>query len=61
MSDAEATLRKHGLGKYIKKLRTEPPFEGETVLILDVKDNGTSTASPTEVRVPRSTTTPTIW
>ena len=38
MSDAEATLRKHGLGKYIKKLRTEPPFEGETVLILDVKD-----------------------
>ena len=38
LSDAEATLRKHGLGKWIKKLRTDPPFEGETVLILDVKD-----------------------
>jgi hypothetical protein len=38
LSDAEATLRKHGLGKYIEKLKTEPPFQGETVLILDVKD-----------------------
>lgn len=38
LDDAEATLRKHGLGKYIKKFRTDPPFEGETVLILDVKD-----------------------
>ncbi len=37
LSDAEATLRKHGLGKYIKKFRTDPPFEGETMLILDVK------------------------
>lgn len=38
LSDAEATLRKHGLGKWAKKFRTDPPFEGETVLILDVKD-----------------------
>ena len=38
LDDAEATLRKHGLGKHIKKFRTDPPFEGETVLILDVKD-----------------------
>ena len=38
LDDAETTLRKHGLGKYIKKFRTDPPFEGETVLILDVKD-----------------------
>jgi hypothetical protein len=38
LRDAEATLRKHGLGKWTKKFRTDPPFEGETVLILEVKD-----------------------
>ena len=38
LSDAEATLRKHGLGKFIKKFSTDPPFQGDTVLILDVKD-----------------------
>ena len=52
LSDAEATLRKHGLGKWIKKFRTEPPFQGETVLILDVKDEwdlyGESDGGPRE-------------
>ena len=38
LSDAEATLRKHGLGKWAKKFRADPPFETETVLVLDVKD-----------------------
>lgn len=38
LSDAEATLRKHDLEKWIEKFRTDPPFEGDTVLILDVKD-----------------------
>ena len=38
LSDAEATLRKHGLGKYVEKFTTDPPFEEETVLILEVKD-----------------------
>ena len=38
LSDAEATLRKHGLEKWIEKLETDPPFEGDTVLILEVKD-----------------------
>lgn len=38
LSDAEATLRKYDLGKWIKRFETDPPFEGDTVLILDVKD-----------------------
>ena len=47
LDDAEATLRKHGLGKYIKKIRTDPPFEGETVLILDVNvTNNSTTVAP---------------
>lgn len=37
LSDAEATLRKHSLEKWIKKFKTDPPFQGDTVLILDVK------------------------
>ena len=52
LSDAEATLRKHGLGKWIKKLRTDPPFKGETVLILDLKEEwdlyGQSEGGPRE-------------
>ncbi len=38
LDDAEATIRKYGLGKYVKRFRTDPPFKGETVLILDLKD-----------------------
>jgi hypothetical protein len=38
LSDAEATLRNNGLGKWVKKFKIDPPFQGETVLILDVKD-----------------------
>ena len=38
LTDAEATLRKHGLGKWVEKFKTDPPFEGDTVLILEVKD-----------------------
>ena len=52
LNDAEATLRRHGLGKWVKKFKTEPPFEGETVLILDVKDEwdlyGESDGGPRE-------------
>lgn len=38
LSDAEATLRQHGLEKWIPKFRADPPFERDTVLILEVKD-----------------------
>ena len=52
LSDAEATLHKHGLGKWIKKFRADPPIQGETVLILDVKDEwdlyGESEGGPRE-------------
>lgn len=52
LSDAEATLRKHGLGKWIKKFRADPPIQGETVLILDVRDEwdlyGESEGGPRE-------------
>ena len=52
LSDAEATLRRHGLGEHIKKFKTDPPFQGETVLILDVKDEwdlyGESQGGPRE-------------
>lgn len=52
LSDAEATIRKHGLGKYIKKFKSDPPFKGETVLILDLKDEwdlyGQSEGGPRE-------------
>ena len=35
-SDAEATLRKHGLEKWIKKFETESPIQSDTVLVLEV-------------------------
>ncbi len=38
LRDVEATLRQHGLEKWIEKFRTDPPFADNTVLILDVKD-----------------------
>jgi len=52
LSDAEATLRKHGLGQWIEKFETDPPFEGDTVLILDVNGDwdlyGESEGEPRE-------------
>ena len=37
-SDAEATLRKHGLKKWIKQFRDESPIQTDTALVLDVGD-----------------------
>ena len=37
-SDAEATLRQHGLKKWIKQFRAESPIQTETTLVLDVSD-----------------------
>jgi hypothetical protein len=36
--DAEATLRRYGLAKWIKRFRPVTPFAVETTLILDIKD-----------------------
>lgn len=35
--DAEATLRRHGLGKWIEEFRTIPPFSKVTVLDLNIE------------------------
>lgn len=36
--DAEATLRRYGLGKWIKRFRPVTPIAASTTLILDIKD-----------------------
>lgn len=36
--DAEATLQRFGLAKWIKRFRTVTPLEAETVLILDLRE-----------------------
>ncbi len=38
VSDANATLRKHGLEKWIKKFKSESPIQSPTVLVLEVTD-----------------------
>jgi len=52
VSAAEATLRKHGLEKWIKKFKNESPIQSDTVLILDIKDEwdlyGESEGGPRE-------------
>ncbi len=52
VSDAEATLRKHGLEKWIKKFKNESPIQSDTVLVLDLKDEwdlyGESNGGPQE-------------
>ena len=37
-SDAEATLRKHGLKKWINQFRDESPIQTDTTLVLEAKD-----------------------
>ena len=37
-SDAEATLRRHGLKKWVKQFRAESPIQSDTTLVLEVSD-----------------------
>jgi hypothetical protein len=37
LRDAEATLRRQGLARWIEGFRANPPFSGETVLVLSIE------------------------
>jgi mycoredoxin len=37
LKDTEATLRRHGLGRWVKDYRMNAPFTGDTVLILTIE------------------------
>ena len=37
LTDTEATVRRHGLGRYVKDYRANAPFFGDTVLILTIE------------------------
>ena len=38
LKETEATIRRHGLGKWVKDYRKYPPFSGDTVLILTIEN-----------------------